>query len=65
MAKKENIIIQPEIENIPFTDNIEEDIILFSPKTPTLIEQILESELPFNVTENTSYIIERKTDNIL
>tara|TARA_R110000744_G_scaffold8858_3_gene28906 strand:- start:3971 stop:4822 length:852 start_codon:yes stop_codon:yes gene_type:complete len=62
MAKKENIIIQSEIEDIPFTEDIIEDVILSSPKIPTLIEQVLESELPFNITENTSYIIERKTD---
>ena len=62
MAKKPNIIIQPEIEDIPFTENTKEDIVLSSPKKVTPLEIILEEELPWDVHETTSYIIERKTD---
>ena len=36
MAKKENIIIQSEIEDIPFTEDIIEDVILSSPKIPNI-----------------------------
>ena len=61
--KKQNIIIKPEIEDIPFEkNNIQEDIVLRSPKTITPIEQIMESELPWDVEEKTSFVIERKTD---
>tara|TARA_B100001094_G_C18150229_1_gene783254 strand:- start:373 stop:1230 length:858 start_codon:yes stop_codon:yes gene_type:complete len=63
VKKKENIIIKPEIEDISFkSGNIKEDVVLHSPKTPTIIEQMIESELPWDVQEQTSYIIERKTD---
>tara|TARA_R110001592_G_scaffold196025_2_gene443731 strand:+ start:883 stop:1734 length:852 start_codon:yes stop_codon:yes gene_type:complete len=62
MAKKENIIIQPEIEDIPFDENTMEDVVLYTPKIPNTIERVIERELPFNTNENTSYIIERKTD---
>ena len=65
MAKKQNIIIKPEIEDIPFTNDIKEDVILYTPKTPTIIEQIIENELPLDVNEVTSYIIERRTDTQL
>ena len=62
MAKKQNIIIKPEIEDIPFSNNLEEEVVLYTPKTPTIIEQVLEEEIPWDVDEFTSYIIERRTD---
>lgn len=65
MAKKQNIVLKPEIEDIPFADNIKEDVVLYTPKTPSIIEQVMEVELPWDVTEKTSYIIERKTDTQL
>ena len=63
MAKKQNITIETQIEDIPFAiEGVEEDIILISPKRVTAVEIMLEEELPWDVHETTSYIIERKTD---
>ena len=63
MAKKPNIIIEPQIEKQPFT-NVEEDIVLNTPRRVTQEEIIKEDskELPWYTVENTSLIIERKTD---
>ena len=63
MAKKQNIIIEPQIEKQPFT-NVEEDIVLNTPRrvTPEEITKEDSKELPWYTVENTSLIIERKTD---
>ncbi len=63
MAKKPNIIIEPQIEKQPFT-NVNEDIVLNTPRRVTQKEIIKEElkELPWYTVENTSLIIERKTD---
>ena len=65
MATKPNIVIEPEIEDIPFTENTKEDVVIYSPKTPSVLEEIIEEELPWYTEEKTSYIIERKTDTQL
>ena len=62
MARKKNIIVEPQIENLPFEGNIKEDIVLNSPRRVTPQEVLLEDELPWYTDENTSRIIERKTD---
>ena len=63
MARKKNIIIEHQIEDLPF-DNVEEDIVLNSPKKVTPQEIIKETskDLPWYTIENTSYILEKKTD---
>lgn len=63
MAKKQSIVIEPQIEDIPFASGrLEEDLVLNSPRKVTPLEIIMEEELPWDVHESTSYIIERKTD---
>ena len=62
MARKKNIIVEPQIENLPFEGNIKEDIVLNAPRRVTPQEVLLEDELPWYTDENTSRIIERKTD---
>ena len=63
MAKKNKIILQTEIENIPFTSApVEEDIIMKSPKKVKPVEMILEDGLPFYLDENTSFVVENNTD---
>mgnify|MGYP001168959366 CR=1 FL=1 len=65
MAKKKTITLEPDIENLPFTEDLQEDIVLISPRKITT-EDILEEEqktgLPFYTDENTSFIIEQKSD---
>ena len=58
MAKKQNIIIEPQIEKQPFT-NVEEDIVLNTPRrvTPEEITKEDSKELPWYTVENTSLII--------
>lgn len=62
MAKKRSIILEPEIENIPFTEDLQEDIILISPRKVTAEEIIMEEGLPWYTNENTSLVIEKKPD---
>lgn len=62
MAKKRSITLEPNIEKLPFTENIQEDIILISPRKVTPEEIIMEEGLPWYTDENTSFIIEKKPD---
>jgi hypothetical protein len=62
MAKKRSITLEPNIEKLPFTENIQEDIILTSPRKVTPEEIIMEEGLPWYTDENTSFIIEKKPD---
>ena len=65
MAKKTSITFEPEIEDRPFTPELEEEIVLISPRKVTPLEIILEEGLPWYTNENTAFIIERKTDTQL
>ena len=66
MAKtsKLNIIREPKIEDIAFTDveRVEEDPILQPPKK--IHEEDIEDELQKNIIEDESYISEKKTDTL-
>ena len=65
MAKKISITIEPSIEALPFTEGLQEDIILTSPRKVTQVEIIEEEQisgLPYYTDENTSLIIEKKPD---
>tara|TARA_R110002167_G_scaffold231953_1_gene437134 strand:+ start:907 stop:1758 length:852 start_codon:yes stop_codon:yes gene_type:complete len=62
MAKKISITLEPNIENTPFTEDLQEDIILISPRKVTATEIIKEEGLPWYTNENTSFIIEKKSD---
>jgi len=65
MVKKKTITLEPDIENLPFTEDLQEDIILSSPRKITQLEIIEEEQisgLPFYTDENTSFIIEKKSD---
>ena len=63
MGKIQNITIETDIEDIPFTENTVEEVILSSPKKVTPLEIIIAEELPWYTNEKTSFIIERKTDS--
>ena len=62
MAKKNKITLEPQIEATPFTGTVEEDIILRSPRKVTPLEIMSEEGLPWYTKEDTSLIVERKTD---
>ena len=62
MARKKNIIVEPQIENLLFDENVKEEVVLNSPRKVTPQEILLENELPWYTDENTARIIERKTD---
>ena len=53
MARKNKIILEPKIENIPFSADVEEDIVLISPKRVKKEEILREVKLPWYTKEDT------------
>ena len=62
MARKNQIRLEPEIEDLSF-NNVKEDIVLISPKTVTVKEIMSAEGLPFNTKEDTTFVIEKRTDS--